>query len=78
MNDHDCSPSSGANQWIRSQLGPFNGLVCANHVCTSLGCSSDVDCATNPTNEGLHTFCAPQVMGTATSQARSAITGGSH
>jgi hypothetical protein len=73
--DHDCSPSSGANQWVRDRIGNFNGQICSNGACTTLGCSSDVNCATP---NGLHTFCAAPPSGVAVSQFHSAITSGTH
>ena len=49
--DHDCSPSGD----LTGQ--PFNGTVCGpDGVCTTVGCTSDSDCAS--TTGGVRYFCA--------------------
>ena len=63
VTDHDCSSSGDVPGTT------FGGNVCVSGVCTPLGCSSDMDCAT----AGLHSFCTAPAA-TSTVAVHSAVT----
>lgn len=75
-NDHDCSNSSGATPQIISELGSFGGQVCdtATKTCTTAGCATNADCASEGVN-GVNTFCVtPASPGSSSTAVFSAIT----
>ncbi len=60
--DHDCSPAGDISGTT------FNGTVCQGGICTTLGCTSDIDCTGT-----LHEFCVPAPAAAAVNVA-SAVT----
>jgi len=66
--DQDCSPSGLSGS-------AFTGLICgADHLCGSMGCTSDLECASTASGTGsVKMFCLPPVAATVVQWA-SAIT----